>query len=112
MKNINQSLAKGISMLLLLLFAVTILPLDSLHSHSTAEQVCSDKQTSCSHTVHITKKADYCWICAIHYDKVFTSPNYQKVSTELPVVKLLIDNAFTGYVAEILYTALRGPPSE
>ena len=112
MKNIKKSLGTGISMLLLLLFSVTILPLDFLHNHSTTEQVCCGKKIPCSHTVHINKKAPYCWICAIHYDRSFTSADTRETTSFLPVVKLFIDNAVTGYVAEIVYTALRGPPSE
>lgn len=112
MKNIKRSFGAGISMLLLLLFSVTVLPLDFLHNHSSAEQICSDNQAACNHKVHISKKAAYCWICAIHYDKSFTNSRTQEPPAFLPAVKLLFDNAVTGYVAEILYTALRGPPSE
>lgn len=112
MKNIKRFLGRGISMLLLLLFSVTVLPLDFLHSHSVSEQRCSDKEIPCSHTVHITQKAPYCWICAIHFDKTFTTADKDSNESFLPAVRLLFDNAVTGYVAEILYTALRGPPSQ
>ena len=112
MRNIKKSFGTGISMLLLLLFSITVLPLDFLHTHSSTEQICSDKKIPCSHTVHITQKAPYCWICAIHFDKTFTTEDQGENGSFLPAVRLLFDNAVTGYVAEILYTALRGPPSQ
>ena len=112
MKTIKKTLGTGISVLLLLLFSATVLPLDSFHSHSTVEQSCAEEKDSCEHTVHIAKEASYCWICAIHYEKVFTSADAGETTLNLPVVNLLCNNAVTGYVAQILYTALRGPPSE
>ena len=112
MKNSKKAISAGISMLLLLVFSVTILPLDFLHTHSVTEQVCSDKNIPCSHKVHVAKKATYCWACAFHTDKSFINSDTRETTVVLPVVKLLFDNAVTGYVTEILYTALRGPPSE
>ncbi|HXI00141.1 MAG TPA: hypothetical protein VNI52_07710 [Sphingobacteriaceae bacterium] len=112
MKKIKRSFGAGISMLLILLFSVTVLPLDFLHNHSSTNQICTDKKDSCNHKIHITQKASYCWVCAIHFDKTFTSSNKSETPALLPTVKLLFDNVVTGYVAEILYSALRGPPTE
>jgi hypothetical protein len=110
-KSVKRSFGRGISLVLLLLFSVTVLPLDFLHNHSVPEQVCADK-TPCSHKIHVTKKASYCWACAVHYDKSFLKAKAEEKLPSLPAVELLFDNAVTGYLADIIYAALRGPPSE
>jgi len=107
----KKSFGIGISMLLLLCFSVTILPLDFFHNHSKTV-VCSEseKTGTCHHRFHLSEKSSYCWLCAIHYDKVFTKDNagFSFVcKTDLPV---LPEGRTSSYSTELVLSTLRGPP--
>ena len=114
MKDIKRSLGLSLSVLLLMSFSVILLPLDFFHNHapipaySGAEKVNS----SSSHQIKIQNKPDYCWVCAVHFDKTFTKASvFEKVRLS-PVISLFLNNEVTGYVVEQLFSSLRGPPSE
>ncbi len=116
MKRIKKSLGVVLSVVLLLSFSVTLIPLDFLHNHQTTQTQAScskDKANSaCSHKLHITKKADFCWACAVHFDKTFTKISFVEKLKLSPGLSLFINNDTVGYVIELFFTSLRGPPTE
>ncbi|MGB4775637.1 MAG: hypothetical protein WBP45_10715 [Daejeonella sp.] len=114
MKGIKKSFGLALSVLLLLSFSVTILPFDLFHNHNPVAKVCQDKKanTACTHQVHIATKADYCWVCAIHFDKEFTKTSFTERLAELPPIAVLLENKVTGYFIEQLFSSLRAPPTE
>lgn len=116
MKRVKKSLGLALSVVLLLSFAVTLIPLDFLHNHQTSQTqvLClKDKaNTSCTHKLHITKKADFCWACAVHFDKTFTKVSFIEKLKLSPGLSLFINNDTAGYFIERLFTGLRGPPTE
>jgi len=114
MKGIKRSLGISLSVALLLCFSMTLIPLDFLHNHQTTEVSCTKdkKHSTCSHKLHITKKADFCWACAVHFDKTFTKVSFIEKLKLSPGLSLFINNETVGYFLERLFTGLRGPPSE
>lgn len=116
MKKIKRSLGIALSVVLLLSFSVTIIPLDFFHNHKTAEtKVVCVKDTvhsSCTHKLEIKKQADFCWACAVHFDKSFTKISFIEKLKLSPGISLFINNDTAGYIIELLFTGLRGPPTE
>jgi len=116
MKRIKKSFGLALSVVLLLSFSVTLIPLDFLHNHQTAQTQSScvkDKtHSTCTHKLHITKKADFCWACAVHFDKTFTKVSFIEKLKLSPGISLFINNETAGYFIERLFTGLRGPPTE
>ncbi|WP_411273582.1 hypothetical protein [Daejeonella sp.] len=116
MKRIKRSLGVALSVVLLLSFSVTLIPLDFFHNHQTSETsvpcVKGKAQSSCTHKLHITKKADFCWACAVHFDKSFTKISFIEKLKLAPGISLFINNDTAGYFIECLFTGLRGPPTE
>ena len=116
MKRIKKSLGISLSVILLLSFSVTLIPLDFLHNHQSAETrvpCIKDKaKSSCAHKLHIKKKADFCWACAVHFDNSFTKISFIEKLKLSPGLSLFINNDTVGSFLEILFTGLRGPPAE
>lgn len=114
MKAIKRSFGLSLSVLLLLSFSVVLLPLDFLHNHGkiTATSGTEKVNSSSSHKLNIQNKPDYCWVCAVHFDKSFTQPTFFEKVRLSPVVSVLLNNETTGYFIEQLFSTLRGPPSE
>ena len=115
MKGIKKSLGISFSVVLLLSFSMTLIPLDFFHYHQQISQgsCAKDKaHASCPHKFHITKKADFCWACAVHFDKTFTKVSFLEKLKLSPGLSFLINNETVGYFLEPVFTALRGPPSE
>lgn len=110
---LNKSIRVALASFLLLCFSVVALPLDFFHNHEAEEVSCnpSSKHSTCQHKVHISKKAAYCFVCTIHFDKNFVieSPARQFLSTaSVNPVSLLI---LPFYEAAAIVPSLRGPPS-
>ena len=116
MKRIKRSLGVALSLVLLLSFSVTFIPLNFFHNHQTAETKIScvkDKtHATCTHKLHIAKKADFCWACAVHFDKSFTKASFIEKLKLTPGLSLFINNDTAGYIIELLFSGLRGPPTE
>ena len=116
MKRIKNSIGVALSVVLLLSFSVTLIPLDFLHNHQSSQKQVScakDKaHASCTHRLHITKKADFCWVCAVHFDKTFAEVSFIDKLKLSPGLSLFINNDTVGYFIERLFTGLRGPPTE
>ncbi len=114
MKGIKKSVGIALSLVLLLSFSVTLVPLDFFHNHQAPRTVCENTKTHapCNHKVHLSQKADFCWVCAIHFDKTFTKTSLLEKIKSSPALSLFTDNDFTGYFIEQLFATLRGPPSE
>lgn len=105
----------SLSVVILLSFSMTLIPLDFFHNHQQFSQVSCTKdkaQSSCTHKLHITKKADFCWACAVHFDKTFTQVSFVEKLKLSPGIALFINNETVGYFLERLFTGLRGPPAE
>ncbi|NEU09051.1 hypothetical protein GZH53_12065 [Flavihumibacter sp. R14] len=111
MRNIRKSIGTGISVILLLCFSVTVLPMDFFHDHAQ-QVVCKDSQPNktCKHSTHVTAQKAYCWVCAIHFDRNFTSPDLFDNLSSLPAASIFSENEITSYFFECLFSALRGPP--
>jgi hypothetical protein len=114
MKGIKKSIGIALSFVLLLSLSVTIIPLDLLHNHQFSQTVCKDAKgnTACNHKVHLNKKTDFCWVCAVHFDKTFTGTSLLEKIKLSPTISLFADNEITGYFIEHLFAALRGPPTK
>lgn len=115
MKRLKRHIGVSLSVILLLSFSVTLIPIDFLHSHNNYTQApCKDDKanSTCTHKLHITKKADFCWACAVHFDKTFTKSSFVEKLKISPVLSLFVNNDAVGYFVERLFTGLRGPPTE
>ena len=101
-------------MLLLLCFSAVFLPLDFLHNHgplspgTSSETVNSNSKEKLSNKT----KADYCWVCAVHFDKTFTKASIYENIRLSPIMSVFLNNKVTSYVVEQLLSTLRGPPTE
>lgn len=116
MKNIRKYTLTGISVLLLLCFSVTVLPADFFHQHSNAgklNSVCKNAQgEQCNHKSHIGNPTNFCWVCAIHFDKSFSTEAETKgpqawfgTVAKIAFVKLIFDRNLVNT------PLLRGPPA-
>lgn len=116
MKRVKRSLGLALSVVLLLSFSLMLIPLDFLHSHQKPQTKVScvkDKiHSSCTHKLHVTKKAEFCWACAVHFDKTFTKISFIEKLKLSPGISLFINNDTVGYFLDLLFTGLRGPPAE
>lgn len=114
MKRFRKIFGTAISTVLLLIFSVTVVPLDLLHNHSQ-QPVCSTNSpegSTCKHKLHISKKSALCLLCGIHHDKTFIAPATAGVAY-LPVHH----TDHTEHVTRLSLSAepvymLRGPPSQ
>lgn len=100
-----------ISLLLLICFSVTILPLDFFHNHKQA-QVCNeaDRTGTCHHKLHLSQQTSYCWICAIHIDKTFDHSTLTFIHLHLEKPVALPVFKAESYYVKLIFTSLRGPP--
>lgn len=116
MKRIRTSLSVALSVVLLLSFSVTLIPLDFFHNHQTLQTkpfcVKDKTHSTCNHKLHITKNADFCWACAVHFDKSFTKISFIEKLKLSPGLSLFINNDTAGYILELLFTGLKAPPAE
>jgi hypothetical protein len=102
-----------LSVILLLSFSVTVLPLDFLHDHANKVECTEKAQTgTCRHKFHISEKSSFCWLCAIHYDKAFTNVDIKEQLSSLPVFSYFSESRILTCVSDVILTTLRGPPSE
>jgi hypothetical protein len=108
MKRIRKTFSFYLSVFLLLGFSAVFLPLDIFPQSSGTEQINS----STSHELNVQNKADYCWVCAVHFDKTFTKSSFVEKIRLSPVMSVFLNNEVTGYVVELLLSSLRGPPSK
>lgn len=114
MKRIRKSFGFYLSVLLLMGFSTVFLPLDVFHNHAPIPSSSGTEKlnSSSSHELNVQNKADYCWVCAVHFDKTFTKTSFLEKIRLSPVMSVFLNNEVTGYVVELLLSGLRGPPSE
>ena len=114
MKIKGVSYRKSLSVLLLLSFSIVFLPLDFLHNHGPIPLTSSTERANSSSTekVNIQNKADYCWVCAVHFDKTFTKSSFYEKIRLSPMMSIFLNNRVTSYAVEQILSTLRGPPSK
>ena len=102
------------SVFLLLALSAVFLPLDVFHNHEPFSSKTTTKQLNSSTTedLNANTNSDYCWVCAVHFDKTFTKTNFVEKIRLSPIMSVFLNNEVTGYVVELLLTSLRGPPTE
>lgn len=111
MKRSGNIAGRVIATLLLLVFSVTVTPLDFLHRHSP-EPVCSVSPdgSTCSHKQHLSKKSSFCMLCAVHHDQLIAPASADK-AVFLPVFQVIFPDTQTASVFLTLPRSfLRGPP--
>lgn len=114
MKGLRKSFGTSISFLLILIFSVAVIPLDFYHNHGAEQTVCSElaKTGYCHHKLHLSQKAKYCWVCAVHFDRHFAVSHHLENPASRQWVKAFSENKGNAYFASLIFTALRGPPAE
>jgi hypothetical protein len=114
MKTIRKNFSFYLSVLLLLSFSAVFLPLDIFHNHAPIPTSSATEKlnSSSDHEINVQNKTDYCWVCAVHFDKTFTKTSFLEKIRLSPVMSVFLNNEVTGYVVELLLSSLRGPPSE
>ena len=113
MKRSGNIAGRVIATLLLLVFSVTVTPLDFLHSH-TPEPVCSVSPdgSTCRHKQHLSQKSSFCLLCAVHHDQLIAPASAGKI-TVLPVITIVFEDPQPGSVSLTLPRSfLRGPPEK
>ncbi len=116
MKKSKKTYSIYLSVFLLIgLFAV-IFPLDFFHNHESfstySETTSKQFNSSSKEDLNSKNTADYCWVCAVHFDKTFTKANFIEKLRLSPAMTLFLNNEVTSHIAELLLSTLRGPPSE
>ncbi len=111
MQAVKKSFEKAILLILLLTFSVAVVPLDFYHDHAE-ETVCKEftKNGSCQHKLHLSKKSNACWACAVHYDKTYIRPEGAETKKFTPINTLSSTGEVIGYTIKLIATSLRGPP--
>ncbi len=111
MARTRKSFGPLIGLLLMLNFSVTILPLDLFHRHpSTANCVDGTARLACHHKFHVSDKASFCWVCAIHLDKTFAKPAENRYQVHAEGHQLFVSELLSGSYVRLIATSLRGPP--
>lgn len=114
MKRIRKSFSFYLSVFLLIGFSAVFLPLDIFHNHAPITSVSSQEKinSSTKQELNAQNNSDYCWVCAVHFDKTFTKSSFIEKIRLSPIMSVFLNNEVTGYVVELLLSSLRGPPSE
>ena len=114
MKKIRKQMGYYLSVLLLVGFSAVFLPLDIFHNHAPIPSVSSAEKinSSTKQDLNVQNNTDYCWVCAVHFDKTFTKSSFIEKIRLSPIISIFLKNEVTGYVVELLLVSLRGPPSE
>ena len=112
MRKIKKSFGSLIASLLLLLFAVALVPIDIYHNH-TLKSNCTEnyRVDKCSHKVHFAEKSHPCWVCAVHYSKAFVKPALPEIAVPVTGSIHLVALVLAGAFVTLRSTNLRGPPS-
>lgn len=108
LKNKSLHIDRLFATVMLWVFAIALTPWAALHQH---KQVNESVEKHCTHKFHVKTSKDNCLICSAHFEKhyvftesIFTTYLHSKVVFKH---KLLISGAY----AQLISTALRGPPS-
>jgi len=114
MKRSKKIYSIYLSVFLLTVLSAVILPLDFFHNHETFSADTTTKQINSSTKEDLNAKntGDYCWVCAVHFDKTFTKESFIEKLRFSPAISVFLNNEVTSNVAELLLASLRGPPSE
>ena len=104
MKRIRKTFSFYLSVFLLLAFSAVFLPLDVFHNHAPIPQSSATEKlnSTTSHELNVQNKVDYCWVCAVHFDKTFNKSSFVEKIRLLPVMSVFLNNEVTGYVVELL----------
>lgn len=117
-----------IALVLLLVFSVTLAPLNLLHHHVEDEHAiaihkhetahhcklddyfCEPLAVNCEHQQHIAEQIGKCFSCEFHFIKQFTSTN-----AELTIKNISIDTIYNSFWVNPLQHAVvllnnKGPP--
>src|SRR5690606_15721850 len=99
-----------LSIVLLMVFAIAITPLSIFHHHDEKVPVCVANKKSCGHEYHIHQHIEKCLICAAHFEKNYTGDEH-RIQTYLIYKPVSVIFASTsGTYADLISSALRGPP--
>ena len=103
-----------LSVFLLMGFSAVFLPLDIFHNHAAIPPVSGAEKinSSSKQDLNVQNQTDYCWVCAVHFDKTFTKSSFIEKIRLSPIMSVFLNNEVTGYVVELLLSSLRGPPTE
>ncbi|HEY1006171.1 MAG TPA: hypothetical protein VGD92_03290 [Sphingobacteriaceae bacterium] len=95
---------------MLLVFSVTVTPLDALHRH-VPEPVCAAADGStCRHKQHLTQKSSFCLLCAVHHDQLIPPASAERAAV-LHGFRVVFPELMTAAVfLSFPRSFLRGPP--
>jgi hypothetical protein len=89
-------------------FSLAITPWAVLHHHQEVHQLTAEK--NCTHKFHVKTQRETCVICAVHFEKNYTTSSVSFVvylSSKLLTKHFpIIGSSFVKLIA----TSLRGPP--
>jgi hypothetical protein len=121
-----------IALLLLAVFAVTMLPFNLLHHHAEDEhqmvmlapadypahhcemddQFCQTTvQSHCGHKAHLQHTLTKCFSCEFHFIKHFESAQQQLSFYTNPLIAVLTTNVVSNLMEAIVLLSNKGPPS-
>ena len=112
MKRSGHIAGRIVAALLLLVFSVTVTPLDALHRHAP-EPVCAAADGStCKHKQHLTQKSSFSLLCAVHHDQLIAPASADR-ATLLPGFRVIFPELTTGDISvSSPRPFLRGPPED
>jgi len=89
-------------------FTLAIVPWSIFHQHRPVPHI--EKETVCTHKLHLSAQQDDCLICKAHFEKHYTlSKATVQVFLTNETLAYFDFNYHSGYVM-LVATALRGPP--
>ena len=104
-----------LSVILLLAFSLSVIPIDFFHGHRTV----SDQQNSCSKTAgqtcqhknHLALKNSFCWACSVHFEKSFVTTSATQILVEQVSLSFSIQHTTRLFKTTSIHYSLRGPPA-
>ena len=110
LNHLASHIRRFLSVVLLMVFAITLTPFSAFHNHDEAATTCVEKGESCSHQFHIHAHSEKCLICTIHFEKNYDHVQVQyTLYNEIGVV-IKPFPAVSGNFTKLISLGLRGPP--
>lgn len=113
MKGIKKYISTVISLILLLAFSITVVPVELFHNQISEIDLCLNTETkqTCTHTSHISSENNYCWVCAIHFDKEFINSPINSFHLKSEIKGFYTTRHLSAHSIKSILATLRGPPN-
>ena len=106
---------RALSVILLLAFSLSVIPIDFFHGHRTVsgqQNSCSKTAgQTCQHKNHLDLKNSFCWACSVHFEKSFVTASATPILVEPVGLSFIVQHTTRLFKTTSIHYSLRGPPA-